>query len=156
MQEPGESSIFAEKFDTMEIAVFKTKGNKETIVKNELELVVKAIREGQYRDEVAELRQIYPLIRPSRDDDGRMQTAFSLQFRLELPRLCFLHYPPRYRGYTCPEILALLKQYRVAACYYGHLHSDSHKLAVEGDFDGTHFQLLSADYINFTPVKLLD
>ena len=84
----------------------------------------------------------------------RLET--SLKAAGELPRLCFLHYPPRYRGYTCPEILALLKQYRVAACYYGHLHSDSHKLAVEGDFDGTHFQLLSADYINFTPVKLLD
>ena len=106
MQEPGESSIFAEKFDTMEIAVFKTKGNKETIVKNELELAVKAIREGQYRDEVAELRQIYPLIRPTRDDDGRMQTAFSLQFRLELPRLCFaatwqnLKGEPRLTGYN--------------------------------------------------------
>ena len=84
----------------------------------------------------------------------RLET--SLKAAGELPRLCFLHYPPRYRGYTCSEILALLKQYRVAACYYGHLHSDSHKLAVEGDFDGTHFQLLSADYINFTPVKILN
>ncbi len=84
----------------------------------------------------------------------RLET--SLKAAGERPKLCFLHYPPRYRGYTCPEILALLKQYRVAACYYGHLHSDSHKLAVEGDFDGTHFQLLSADYINFTPVKILD
>ena len=80
----------------------------------------------------------------------------SLQAAGDMPKLCFLHYPPRYRGYTCPEILELLKQYRVAACYYGHLHSDSHKLAVEGDIDGTHFQLLSADYINFTPVKLME
>ncbi len=84
----------------------------------------------------------------------RLET--SLKAAGDMPKLCFLHYPPRYRGYTFPEILALLKQYRVAACYYGHLHSDSHKLAVEGDFDGTHFQLLSADYINFTPVKILD
>ena len=80
----------------------------------------------------------------------------SLQAAGDLPKLCFLHYPPRYRGYTCPEILELLKQYRVAACYYGHLHSDSHKLAVEGDIDGTHFQLVSADYINFTPVRIMD
>ncbi len=80
----------------------------------------------------------------------------SLKAAGELPKLCFLHYPPRYRGYTCPEILELLKQYRVAACYYGHLHSESHKLAIEGDFDGTHFQLVSADYINFNPVKVLE
>lgn len=84
----------------------------------------------------------------------RLET--SLKAAGDLPKLCFLHYPPRYRGYTCPEILALLKQYRVAVCCYGHLHSDSHKLAVEGLVDGTHFQLLSADYINFTPVRLLD
>ena len=80
----------------------------------------------------------------------------SLQAAGDMPKLCFLHYPPRYRGYTCPEILELLKKYRAAACYYGHLHSDSHKLAIEGDFDGTHFQLVSADYINFTPVKIMD
>ena len=84
----------------------------------------------------------------------RLET--SLKAAGELPKLCFLHYPPRYRGYTCPEILDLLKRYRVAACYYGHLHSDSHKLAVEGGIDGTHFQLVSADYINFTPVKIMD
>lgn len=83
----------------------------------------------------------------------RLET--SLKAAGEMPKLCFLHYPPRYRGYTCPEILELLKRYGVAACYYGHLHSDSHKLAVEGDIDGTHFQLVAADYIGFTPVKVL-
>ncbi len=83
----------------------------------------------------------------------RLET--SLKAAGALPKLCFLHYPPRYRGYTCPEILELLKQYRVAACYYGHLHSESHKLAVEGDMDGTHFQLVAADYINFCPIKVL-
>ena len=84
----------------------------------------------------------------------RLET--SLKAAGDMPKLCFLHYPPRYRGYTCPEILELLKQYRVGACYYGHLHSDSHKLAIEGDFDGTRFRLVSADYINFTPVKVMD
>ena len=71
-------------------------------------------------------------------------------------KLCFLHYPPRYRGYECPEILALLKQYGVRTCCYGHLHGDSHKLAVTGWQDGTEFRLVAADYVNFTPVRLLD
>lgn len=79
----------------------------------------------------------------------------SLKAAGELPKLCFLHYPPRYRGYTCPEILDLLKQYQVTACYYGHLHSDSHKLAIQGLFDGTDFRLVAADYIGFKPVKVL-
>ena len=78
----------------------------------------------------------------------------SLKAAGEKTKLCFLHYPPRYRGYTCPEILDLLKRYEVKACYYGHLHGDSHKLAIEGPCGGTEFHLVAADYVNFKPVKI--
>ena len=80
----------------------------------------------------------------------------SLKSAGEKAKLCFLHYPPRYRGYTCPEILELLRQYDVKACYYGHLHGDSHKLAIEGSCSGTDFHLVAADYVNFKPVKIAD
>lgn len=80
----------------------------------------------------------------------------SLKAAGERKKLCFLHYPPRYRGYTCPEILALLSRYEVLACYYGHLHGDSHKLAIEGPFGGTDFHLVASDYVNFNPVKITD
>ena len=56
----------------------------------------------------------------------------SLKAAGERPKLCFLHYPPLYQGYRCPEIIALLEQYGVERCYYGHLHGGSHRLAVEG------------------------
>ena len=46
----------------------------------------------------------------------------SLKAAGERPKLCFLHYPPLYQGYSCPEIIALLEQYGVERCYYGHLH----------------------------------
>ena len=46
--------------------------------------------------------------------------------------VCFLHYPPRYRGYTCEPILELLEKYNVKHCYYGHLHGASHRLAMQG------------------------
>ena len=85
-----------------------------------------------------------------------MRLEASLQAAGEREKFCFLHYPPRYRGYTCPEILALLEKYRVTRCYYGHLHSDSHKLAVEGMANGTDFHLVSADFLGFTPIKILD
>jgi len=80
----------------------------------------------------------------------------SLKSAGEKQKLCFLHYPPRYRGYSCPEILELLKQYEVKACYYGHLHGDSHKLAIEGPYGGTDFHLVASDYVNFRPVKILE
>lgn len=69
-------------------------------------------------------------------------------------KLCFLHYPPRYRGYECPEILELLKAYNVEACYYGHLHGESHKLAIEGLYDGTDFHLCAADFVKFVPILI--
>ena len=76
----------------------------------------------------------------------------SLKAAGEKEKIVFLHYPPRYKGYTCEEILELLRQYEVKQCFYGHLHGPSHKLAMEGLWDGTEFRLVSADYINFTPV----
>ena len=85
---------------------------------------------------------------------GRLETSLRAAQGKEI--YCFLHYPPRYRGYTCPEILELLRQYGVTHCYYGHLHGDSLKLALEGNWEGIDFRLVSSDYVNFTPVKLLD
>lgn len=82
----------------------------------------------------------------------RLET--SLKAAGDREKYCFLHYPPRYRGYECPEILALLKAYDVTLCCYGHLHADSHKMALEGWYDGTEYRLCAADYIDFRPVRL--
>ena len=78
----------------------------------------------------------------------------SLKSAGDLPKLVFLHYPPRYKGYECREILDLLQRYEVRRCFYGHLHGPSQKLAMEGLWDGTEFRLVSADYLNFNPYKV--
>ena len=80
----------------------------------------------------------------------------SLKSAGELPKMVFLHYPPRYKGYECREILALLEKYGVRQCYYGHLHGQSHALAMEGIWDGVDFKLVAADMLNFCPWKVLD
>lgn len=85
---------------------------------------------------------------------GRLET--SLQMAGEREKLCFLHYPPRYRGYECPEILALLRKYGVKTCCYGHLHGAAHSRALEGPYDGTDFFLVSADYLHFAPKKICE
>ena len=71
-------------------------------------------------------------------------------------KFCFLHYPPLYQGYRCPEILRLLKEYGVKLCCYGHLHGASHRRAIEGMWDGTEFSLVSADYLKFVPKKICE
>ncbi len=80
-----------------------------------------------------------------------MRLEASLKAAGEREKLCFLHYPPVYRGYRCQPILDLLRRYGVKQCWYGHLHSESHKLAITGDYEGIDFHLVAADYINFTP-----
>ncbi len=85
---------------------------------------------------------------------GRLEA--SLQAAGEAEKLCFLHYPPLYTGYRCPEILTLLQKYGVKRCFYGHLHGASHKRRIEGDCGGTDFALVAADYLGFKPLKICD
>lgn len=79
----------------------------------------------------------------------------SLQSAGEKPKMVFLHYPPRYKGYQCDEILQLLQKYEVRRCFYGHLHGPSHKLAMEGLWDGVEFRLVSADFLDFKPFTVI-
>lgn len=79
----------------------------------------------------------------------------SLKSAGDLPKIVFLHYPPRYKGYECPEIIELLKRYDVRSCYYGHLHGPSHALAMEGLWDGINYKLVAADKLNFCPMRIL-
>lgn len=83
-----------------------------------------------------------------------MRLEASLQSAGELPKLVFLHYPPRYKGYTCDEILDLLHKYDVRRCFYGHLHGPSHGLALDGQWDGIEYKLLSADKLDFKPFRI--
>ena len=79
----------------------------------------------------------------------------SLQSAGELPKMVFLHYPPRYKGYECPEILELLEKYDVKRCLYGHLHGYSHGLAVQGLWNGVDYKLVSADFLDFKPFPVI-
>ncbi len=80
----------------------------------------------------------------------------SLQAAGEREKLVFLHYPPVFQRYECPEILDLLARYRVRLCCYGHIHGKGCAAAFQGWRGCTEFRLLSADAVDFRPVKLLD
>lgn len=83
----------------------------------------------------------------------RLET--SLKAAGERPKMVFLHYPPRYRDYTCTEILELLKKYDVRYCFYGHLHGPGQKMAQEGLWDGVEYRLVAADKLNFQPFTVI-
>lgn len=81
-----------------------------------------------------------------------MRLEASLKAAGDREKLVFLHYPPVYRGYRCQPILELLRRYQVNRCWYGHLHSESHKLAIIGEYEGIDFRLAAADYTGFRPI----
>ena len=85
-----------------------------------------------------------------------MRLEASLKAAGEKPILCFLHYPPIYQGYQCPEILAMLEKYHVGTCCYGHLHGPVIKRRMEGRRGETDFSLISADYLGFVPKKICE
>lgn len=85
-----------------------------------------------------------------------MRLEASLKAAGERKKLVFLHYPPIYMRYRCQEILDLLREHEAALCCYGHIHGKGCAAAFNGLRDGTEFRLVSADFVNFSPVKLMD
>lgn len=70
----------------------------------------------------------------------------------------FMHYPPITQNsiynHQFLDFVNIMKQYGVKRCYYGHLHGKSHQDAVEGEFQGIIFKLVSSDYLNFNLVEI--
>ncbi len=83
---------------------------------------------------------------------GRLKT--SLQSAEKQP-VVFLHYPPLFGELRCEPILEVLQEYGVKECYYGHLHGPgASSLAFQGNADGIDYRLISADALDFTPLKI--
>ena len=66
----------------------------------------------------------------------------------------FLHYPPIYGDFEDYYMIEILQKYSVTNCFYGHLHGIAHKKAVLGECYGVEFSLISADFVDFKPVKI--
>ena len=72
----------------------------------------------------------------------------------DAPILVFLHYPPIFRNEVCKEILEIIINYGIKECYYGHIHSTACKYALNSEQYGINFHLVSADYLNFCPLRI--
>ncbi|MFB5191229.1 metallophosphoesterase [Alicyclobacillus fastidiosus] len=70
------------------------------------------------------------------------------------PIVCMLHYPPLGVDGEETVFTRVLEEYRVELCVYGHLHGGSHRYAFNDTRNGTRYQLVSADYVDFIPVSL--
>ena len=72
--------------------------------------------------------------------------------------IAFIHYPPFYKEAVSEDIdfIKTLNKYNIKKCYYGHLHGDSHKEAIEGLVNGIEYKLISSDFLDFNLVKVTD
>lgn len=65
-----------------------------------------------------------------------------------------MHFPPFNSRKESSGFVEIMKKYGVETCIYGHLHGYGFKNAVEGTVEGIEFKLVSADYLNFKPMRL--
>ena len=82
--------------------------------------------------------------------------------------IVFMHYPPITNSQIqeCTKMdkeicevntfVKLMKEYNTKRCYYGHLHGISIKEAIEGEYDGIEFKLVSADGLDFKLLRIRD
>lgn len=83
----------------------------------------------------------------------RLETSFKEAG--DKKKLCFLHYPPKTKSYECSEIIELMQKYGVCYCAYGHLHGRGINSAYIGEYAGINFELVSADYLDFIPKRIV-
>lgn len=97
------------------------------------------------------------------DEDSRLYNRELVRFDLSLKSagefdgadvIAVLHFPPFNARREESGFIKLMKKYGVRRCIYGHLHGDAFKYALVGERDGIDFKLVSADYLNFIPVKI--
>ncbi|MGI5856980.1 MAG: metallophosphoesterase [Candidatus Merdivicinus sp.] len=86
---------------------------------------------------------------------GRLRLSLEAGKKLQKEPLVFLHYPPVYGGGECYEILDVLLEYGIRKVYYGHIHGYSAGYAINGERNGIDFRLVSCDFIQFNPVKII-
>lgn len=90
----------------------------------------------------------------------------------EQTNICITHYPPFLKNRDLEKIkkienfkeedlenikyIDIMKKYNTKYCFYGHLHGESQKNAIEGIYEGIKFKLISGDYLDFDPFCITD
>ena len=67
----------------------------------------------------------------------------------------FLHFPPVAKAGRFSGFMQAFEDFGVTEVYYGHIHGeDGFRTAVQGDYYGTRYSLISADYLNCSLLKV--
>ncbi len=82
-------------------------------------------------------------------EEGRLKASLEAAKPSGLEPVVFLHYPPVFGDSISGGMIDLLLEYNVKRCFYGHLHGPARHMALEGEYLGINFSLVSADHLKF-------
>ncbi|MDR1409838.1 MAG: metallophosphoesterase [Oscillospiraceae bacterium] len=89
-------------------------------------------------------------------EQGRLERSIQYAKDLGGEPVAFLHYPPVSANSRCDELFGVLKEQGIRRCCYGHIHATKRFRRVDGEVEGVAFQLIAADYLEFTPLLITD
>jgi len=70
--------------------------------------------------------------------------------------VCALHFPPALTPANSSPFTELISQYPVSRVVYGHLHGQqAYKKGIMGEYQGIKYSLVSGDYLDFKPLRLM-
>ena len=95
-------------------------------------------------------------IRLTKREVGRLELSIKdgiNKYGEDKPIIVNMHYPPIINNKQSPFV-EIMKKYNVKKCIYGHLHGASINEAIEGNYEGIQFKLVSSDSLDFTLWKV--
>ncbi|MDD3400348.1 MAG: metallophosphoesterase [Eubacteriales bacterium] len=98
----------------------------------------------------------------SQADDRKIYEREKMRLELSLSKMTadsinivMLHYPPFSEKGQPTEFVDIIEHRPISHVVYGHLHGSAHRSAFTGVRNGISYELVSADYLNFMPKRIL-
>ncbi len=100
-----------------------------------------------------------------RESDEKLYKREAIRVRLSIESaikkgykdniILVLHYPPVNDKKEYSEFMKIIEEYNIKTVIYGHLHGEnSFKNILNGKYNDVNYFLTSADFINFSPIKI--
>lgn len=86
---------------------------------------------------------------------GRLEMSLKSLNPKAKTRIAMTHYAPIGADMRSSRASAILEKYQVDICVFGHLHNIKPGLTLFGEHHGVQYHLVSADYLNFKPLRLI-
>ncbi|MBO5255954.1 MAG: metallophosphoesterase [Clostridia bacterium] len=84
----------------------------------------------------------------SLDEADKLKTA-----NPDAETIVFLHFPPVFGDFICEPLVEVLKSRGIRDCYFGHIHG-VYNVPGNFEYEGIRMHLISADFLDFYPVKV--